>query len=93
MEMLVEKQENFKALSLEYAEVLDEARRILKGSCHVCRVCNGRNCPGRGTTVLEFGGKGCNAAFVNSYNSLSRIRVVPEVIHEDYVPDTSIELF
>jgi len=91
--VLSEKQENFKALTLEYAKVLDNARKILKGSCNVCRVCNGRNCPGKGTTTLEFGGKGCNAAFQNSYEALARIRIVPDVIHEDYVPDTSIELF
>lgn len=91
--MLEQKQENFKALTLEYAEVLDNARKILKGSCNVCRVCNGKNCPGRGTTTLEFGGKGCNAAFQNSYEALAKVRIIPDVIHDDFMPDTSIELF
>ena len=85
--------ENFKALTAEYAEILDNARAIMNKTCRVCRVCNGMNCPGKGTTTLEFGGKGCNAAFQNNYRALSRIRISTTVIHEDFVPDTSIELF
>ena len=91
--MLKEKQENLKALTLEYAEVMDNARKILKGSCNVCKVCDGKNCPGRNTTVLEFGGKGCNAAFQNNYQALSRVRIIPDVIHDDYLPDTTSEFF
>lgn len=91
--MLAQRQENFKELTLEYAKILDNARRILKGSCHVCPVCNGQRCPVTGTTVLEFGGKGSNAAFQNNYKALERIRIVTDIIHDDYLPDTSIELF
>lgn len=91
--MLEKRQENFKKLTLEYDKILENARRILKGSCHVCPVCNGQRCPITGTTTLEFGGKGTNAAFQNNYKALASIRIVTDVIHEDYLPDTSIELF
>ena len=87
------KTENFKEITLEYAKIMDNARGILKGACHVCKVCDGMKCPGKGTTTLEFGGKGSNVAFQNSFKALGRIRISTDVIHEDYVPDTSIELF
>jgi len=84
---------NYNEVLLKYAEYQNNARKILKPSCHVCKVCNGVACAGRFTNSLEMGAKGSNAGFYNSFNSLSKIRINLDVIHENYHPDTAIELF
>jgi len=84
---------NLNDVLLQYAEHQDKARPILKPSCYVCKVCNGRACAGRYTNSLEFGSKGNNAGFYNSYDALAKIRVVMDVIHNDYTPDTGYEEF
>lgn len=78
---------------LKYAEYQESARPILRPSCYVCKVCNGIACAGRYTNTLEFGSKGNNLGFINAYRDLAHIRIELDVIHDDYEPDTSIELF
>ena len=78
---------------VQYAEYQDKARKILKPSCYVCKVCNGIACAGRFTNSLEFGAKGNNLGFINAYKALADIRIELDVVHDDYIPDTSIELF
>jgi 4-hydroxymandelate oxidase len=77
----------------KYAEYQEKARKIMKPSCHVCKVCNGLACAGRFTNSLEMGSKGNNGGFSNSYKALEKIRIVMDVIHDDYVPDTGYEEF
>jgi len=84
---------NYKDITEEYAKVLANAKKIMKPACHVCKVCNGVACGGRFTTILEMGSKGSGSGFYNSFEALSKIRIALDVIHEDYIPDTSIELF
>lgn len=84
---------NYNDVLLQYAKYQENARKILKPSCHVCKICNGAACSGRFTNSLEMGAKGCNAGFANSYKALADIRIVMDVIHEDYHPDTTTELF
>jgi len=77
----------------QYAEYMEKARKILKPSCYVCKVCNGIACAGRFTNTLEFGSKGNNLGFINAYKALADIRIELDVVHDDFMPDTSIELF
>ena len=76
-----------------FGKYQDEARKVLNPSCHVCKVCNGRACAGRYTNSLEFGAKGNNNGFIHAYDALKDIKIELDVIHDDYDPDTSIELF
>lgn len=78
---------------LEYAGYLEKAKPILRPSCFVCKICNGAACAGRHTNSLEFGAKGSNAGFVNSFKALAKVRIVLDVIHDCEEPDTSIEMF
>lgn len=78
---------------LKYADYQQAARKILSPSCRVCRVCNGVACAGRFTNALEFGAKGNNLGFITAVDGLADIRIELDVIHDDYVPDTSVEVF
>jgi 4-hydroxymandelate oxidase len=84
---------SYNDILLEYAKYLDAARKVLNPSCRVCKVCNGLACAGRFTNSLEFGAKGNNLGFINAYKALADIRIELDVVHDDYNPDTSIELF
>ena len=84
---------NYTDVLLEYAKYQDNARKIMKPSCYVCKICNGVACAGRYTNSLEMGAKGNNAGFINSHRALAKIRIVLDVIHDDYIPDTSVQLF
>lgn len=84
---------NYSEVLNQYAQYLDVARKIMKPSCYVCKICNGVACAGRHTNLLEMGAKGNNGGFINSYNALQKIRIVLDVIHDDYSPDTSTEIF
>jgi hypothetical protein len=78
---------------LQYADYQQAARKILSPSCRVCRVCNGVACAGRFTNSLEFGAKGNNMGFITAVEGLADIRIELDVIHDDYEPDTSVEVF
>jgi hypothetical protein len=78
---------------LKYGEYQDAARPILRPSCFVCKVCDGVRCAGRYTNSLEFGAKGNNLGFINAYRDLADIRIEMDVVHEDYEPDISMEMF
>ncbi len=84
---------SYNDILIKYAEYQEKARKILKPSCYVCKVCNGVACAGRFTNSLEFGAKGNNLGFINAYKALADIRIELDVMHDDYIPDTSIELF
>lgn len=84
---------NYNDVLLQYAKYQDNARKILKPSCHVCKICDGKACAGRFTNSLEMGAKGSNAGFSNSYRALSKIRIRLDVIHDDYHPDTTAKIF
>lgn len=77
----------------QYAKYQEAARKVLNPSCRVCRICNGKACAGRYTNSLEFGAKGNNEGFIHACEALRDIRIELDVIHDDYEPDTSLELF
>jgi 4-hydroxymandelate oxidase len=78
---------------VQYAKFQEAARKVLTPSCRVCKVCNGIACAGRFTNALEFGAKGNNMGFISACRSLADIRIELDVVHDDYIPDTSIDLF
>lgn len=84
---------NYSDVLLKYAQYQEAARKVLVPSCRVCKVCNGVACAGRYTNSLEFGAKGNNLGFIHAYQALADIRIELDVIHDDYIPDTSVELF
>ena len=88
-----EHSKNYNDVLLQYAKYQDAARKVLNPSCRVCKVCNGIACAGRFTNSLEFGAKGNNMGFINAVKALADIRIELDVVHDDYNPDTSIELF
>jgi NAD(P)H-dependent flavin oxidoreductase YrpB (nitropropane dioxygenase family) len=77
-------------LSMDYKEVLKNARQNLIGSCRVCPVCNGKACAGE---VPGMGGKGTGDAFLGNIEALNSYKLNMRVIHDAKDPDTSIELF
>ena len=89
----MEHSKNYNDVLLEYAKYQDAARKVLNPSCRVCKVCNGIACAGHFTNSLEFGAKGNNMGFINAFKALADIRIELDVVHDDYNPDTSIELF
>ena len=90
---LMDHSKSYNDVLVQYAEYMEKARKILKPSCYVCKVCNGIAWAGRFTNTLEFGSKGNNIGFINPYKALADIRIELDVVHDDYNPDTSIELF
>lgn len=89
----MEHKKNLNDVLLDFAKYQNAARDIMRPSCQVCRICNGKACAGRYTNSLEMGAKGNNGGFIHSCAALEKIRIELDVIHEDYTPDTSIELF
>ncbi len=89
----MEHSKDYNSVLVQYAEFMNKARPIMKPSCFVCKVCNGRACAGRFTNSLEMGSKGNNQGFIVACDGLSRIKIELDVIHEDYEPDTSFSLF
>lgn len=84
---------NLNDVLLQFGKYQENARKVLNPSCRVCKICNGRACAGRYTNSLEFGAKGNNEGFIHACDALKQIKIELDVIHDDYEPDTSIELF
>lgn len=84
---------NLNEVLLKYAEYMEAARKILKPSCHVCKICDGRACAGRFTNSLEMGAKGNNGGFIYAVEQLRKIRIKLDVVHDDYEPDLSYNAF
>ncbi|NLI90514.1 MAG: alpha-hydroxy-acid oxidizing protein [Epulopiscium sp.] len=71
-------------------EILTKARENLRGSCRVCRVCDGRVCAGE---VPGMGGKGTGQSFTENVEALKRYKLNMRVLHDCSDPDTSTEIF
>lgn len=71
-------------------EILTKARENLRGSCRVCRVCDGRVCAGE---VPGMGGKGTGQSFTGNVEALKRYKLNMRVLHDCSDPDTSTEIF
>ncbi|MBG0775223.1 MAG: alpha-hydroxy-acid oxidizing protein [Desulfovibrionaceae bacterium] len=71
-------------------EIREKARKLMKGHCRVCPVCDGRACRGE---VPGMGGMGTGSSFMNNVEALSRVRLDMRLVHSVTDPDTSCELF
>jgi len=68
-------------------EILDNARKLMKGYCRVCPVCDGRVCSGE---VPGMGGLGTAAAFRANLSALAAYRFNMRLVHEVKEPETSV---
>ncbi|MDL2210524.1 alpha-hydroxy-acid oxidizing protein [Desulfovibrio sp. OttesenSCG-928-O18] len=67
--------------------IRETARGLLKGSCRVCPVCDGRACAGE---VPGMGGLGTGAAFKNNVRALADLDLNMRLIHEVKEPQTGV---
>ncbi len=70
-------------------DVRNEARRLMKGYCRVCPVCDGRACAGE---VPGMGGLGTAGGFRANLAALARWRLNMRLLHDVTAPDTAVKL-
>ena len=70
-------------------EVRDNARKLMKGYCKVCPICDGKACVGE---VPGMGGLGTASSFHNNIGALQKIRFNMRLIHDVEEPDTKVTL-
>lgn len=70
-------------------EIREKARRLMKGYCRVCPVCDGRACAGE---VPGMGGLGTGSGFTDNVRALSEIRLNMRCLHEVSEPDLKMSL-
>jgi 4-hydroxymandelate oxidase len=69
--------------------IYNNARKLMKGFCRVCPVCDGRACAGE---VPGMGGLGTGRAFTANLEALARCQLNMRLLHDVQVPDTRITL-
>jgi len=74
---------------MDMKEIRDKARKLAKGSCRVCPVCDGRVCSGE---VPGMGGAGSGVSFRNNIDALASIRLNMRLVHEVKEPDLATEI-
>lgn len=70
-------------------EVHENARKMMRGYCRVCPVCDGRACAGE---VPGMGGLGTASSFMANLRALAKIHFNMRLIHGVKEPDTSVSL-
>ncbi len=75
---------------MDYAEVLNNARKLIYEKCKVCVDCNGVACKGQ---VPGAGGKGSGAGFIRNREKINDIKVNLDTIVPQKEIYTSIEFF
>ena len=71
-------------------EIKERARERLRGSCRVCRVCDGRACAGE---VPGIGGLLSGSSFQNNVETLAMYHLNMRTIHQVDQPDHALQLF
>ncbi len=72
------------------AEIRQTAKERFRGTCRVCRVCDGRACAGE---MPGMGGTGTGSSFIANVKALAAIKLNLRTIHDASEPDISFELF
>lgn len=75
---------------MNYADVLENAKKILGNKCRVCKECNGVACRGE---VPGAGGKGTGAGFIRNREKINEVKIHLDTIVPASEIDTSIQLF
>lgn len=71
-------------------EVENLARKLLKGVCRVCRICDGWACAGQ---MPGMGGIGSGSSFIANVEALASYKLNLRTIHSASRPDISFRLF
>lgn len=74
---------------MNYEELLQAARGQM-GPCHACPVCNGRACGGN---IPGPGAKGSGTVAIRNFDAWRSVRLNMDTIHENFTPDTRLQLF
>ena len=72
------------------AEISQTAKERFKGTCRVCRVCDGRVCAGE---MPGMGGIGTGSSFIANVEALATIKLNLRTIHNASEPYIGFELF
>jgi len=75
---------------MNIAEIRQTAKERFKGTCRVCRVCDGRACAGE---MPGMGGTGTGSSFIANVEALAAIKLKLRTIHDASEPDIGFELF
>jgi 4-hydroxymandelate oxidase len=75
---------------MNIAEIRQATRERFKGTCRVCRVCDGRACAGE---MPGMGGTGTGSSFIANVEALAAVQLNLRTIHDAVEPDISLELF
>lgn len=70
-------------------EIHENARKIMQGTCKVCRICDGRACAGE---VPGMGGVGTGSSFIANIKALAARRFNMQLIHDVTNPDTRVRV-
>ncbi len=74
---------------MDMAEIRKNAKELFKGSCRVCKFCDGKTCIGE---TPGMGGCGTGTSFHNNYNALKNIQLNMSLIHGIKKPDISCSI-
>ena len=75
---------------MDIAEMNRLARERFKGTCRVCRVCDGWACAGE---MPGMGGTGTGSSFIANVEALTAVKLNLRAVHDASEPDISFELF
>ncbi|MCP3875803.1 MAG: alpha-hydroxy-acid oxidizing protein [Desulfobacteraceae bacterium] len=70
-------------------EIYNNARKLMKGYCKVCRECNGNACVGE---VPGMGGVGTASSFKSNIKALNQINFNMRLVHDVVEPDLSVSI-
>ncbi len=70
-------------------EIYDNAKKLMKDYCRVCKVCNGNACAGE---VPGMGGLGTASSFKANVAALNEIKFNMRLVHDVVEPDTRVSI-
>jgi 4-hydroxymandelate oxidase len=77
-------------MTMNYKELLEQARTCMGPYCKACQECNGKAC---GSQMPGPGAKGVGDTAVRNYDAWKKIRINMDTLHANMEPDTSFDFF
>ncbi len=74
---------------MDMKEIRTKAKELFKGSCRVCKFCDGKVCTGE---TPGMGGCGTGSSFHNNYSALKNVRLNLRLVHDVKKPDLSTHI-